>query len=352
MFFKVLQQLLSRNAGPLRARVLWTYAGLIGFNLLAWGLTLLISTQYAFVLSTGLLAYSFGLRHGVDADHIAAIDNVTRKLMQEGKRPVTIGLFFSLGHATVVVALSAVVAVTAMAVEANFDGLQAIGGLISTGISAGFLYLIGIINLLVLIDIFRLFRQVTKGGKYSEKSLENYLQQRGLLNRFFGPLARAIDASWKMYPLGFLFGLGFETAGEVALLGISASTAAKGMPVIYVMLFPLLFAAGMTLVDTTDSILMLGAYGWAFVKPVRKLYYNLNITLVSVLVALLIGTLEIAGVVAEQFNLTSGVWGWLRNLSFEAIGYIIIGVFAISWLGSTAFYKLRRYDRLETQISE
>src|SRR5205823_7634599 len=184
---------------------------------------------------------------------------------------------------------------------------------------------IGFINLLVLIDIYRMFRRVTRGGTYSEETLEEFLANRGMMNRFFGPIVRQIDRSWKMYPLGFLFGLGFDTASEVALLGISAAAGGSGMPVGFVLLFPLLFAAGMSLVDTTDSIMMLGAYGWAFVKPVRKLYYNLDITLVSVLIALVIGTIELLNIVTNQLKLRGGIWDWLGGLDFEALGYIIIG---------------------------
>ncbi len=198
-----------------------------------------------------------------------------------------------------------------------------------------------------MIDIYRMFRQVTRGGDYHEETLERFLAQRGMMNRFFGPLVRAIDTSWKMYPLGLLFGLGFDTASEVALLGISATTAGKGMPIIVVMLFPLLFAAGMSLVDTTDSILMLGAYGWAFVKPIRKLYYNMNITLVSVLVALVIGTIELMSILADKLALEGGRWGWVRSLDFERIGILIIGIFVVSWFGSTLVYKMKRYDAIE-----
>jgi len=342
-----LARILSGGSRELRCNVVRIYTILILSNGVLWGLTLLVSTRFSFVLGTGLLAYTFGLRHGVDADHIAAIDNVTRKLMQEGKRPVGVGFFFSLGHSTIVVALSALVAIAASIVESSIPRLQDIGGVIGTGVSALFLYVIGIINLLVLIDIYRMFRRVTRGGAYHEETLEQFLAQRGMMNRFFGPLVRAIDTSWKMYPLGVLFGLGFDTASEVALLGISAATAGKGMPLIFVMLFPLLFAAGMSLVDTTDSILMLGAYGWAFVEPIRKLYYNMTITLVSVLVALVIGTIELLGILADKLALEGSIWAWVGNLDFERVGYLIIGIFLVSWLGSTLFYKVKGYDAIE-----
>jgi len=342
--------ILNDQSEQVRGKVVAMYAILIVFNVVLWGLTLLVSTQYAFVLGTGLLAYTFGLRHGVDADHIAAIDNVTRKLMQEGKRPVAVGFFFSLGHSTIVVLLSVVVAVAAGLVESSIPALKGVGGLIGTGVSALFLYVIGAINLLVFLDIFRMFRKVARGGTYSEETLEEFLAQRGMMNRFFGPLVRAIDTSWKMYPLGLLFGLGFDTASEVALLGISAASAGKGMPVGFVLLFPFLFAAGMSLVDTTDSIMMLGAYGWAFVKPVRKLYYNMNITLVSVLIALVVGTIEALSIVGDRLALEGPFWDWVGGLNVEVMGIIIIGVFVVSWAASTLIYKLKGYDRIEAQI--
>jgi high-affinity nickel-transport protein len=330
-----------------KGKVIGLYVVLAVANIGLWALTLAVSTRYAVVLGTALLAYTFGLRHGVDADHIAAVDNVTRKLMQDGKRPVGVGFFFSLGHSSVVVLLSVVVAIAAGVVQRDLPAMQGIGGVIGTSVSAIFLYVIGIINLLVFIDVFRMFRGVARGGTYSEETLEEFLAQRGLMNRFFRPLMRLIDTSWKMYPLGFLFGLGFDTASEVALLGISAASASSGMPVVIVLLFPFLFAAGMSLVDTTDSIMMLGAYGWAFVKPVRKLYYNMNITLVSVLIALVVGTVEVLSVVAGQLSLSGPFWDWVSNLDFEVLGYLIIGIFAVSWLGSLLIYKINRYDHIE-----
>ncbi len=347
----ILSRVLNDQSQEVKNKIVAMYVALAVFNVSLWGLTFLASTQYAVVLATGFTAFTLGLRHGVDADHIAAVDNVTRKLMQEGKRPVAVGLFFSLGHSSVVVLLSVGVAFAAAVVQTNLPQWKDLGGLVGTFVSAMFLYLIGFINLLVLIDVFRMFRRVTRGGTYSEETLEQFLAQRGMMNRFFGPLVRAIDKSWKMYPLGFLFGLGFDTASEVAILGISAAAGTSGgMPVYYVMLFPLLFAAGMSLVDTTDSIMMLGAYGWAFVKPVRKLYYNLNITLVSVLIALVVGTMEFMSIIADKFNLRGGVWGWVGDLNFETIGYLIIGIFVVSWAGSTLIYKVKRYDSIEAEI--
>ncbi len=346
----ILGRILNDQSPEVRAKVISMYVVLIIFNIIVWGLTLLASTQYSFLLPTGLLAYSFGLRHGVDADHIAAIDNVTRKLMQEGKRPVAVGFFFSLGHSTIVILLSAGLAVAATAIQSNMPQLRAVGGLVGTLVSAVFLFIIGFINLLVLIELFKMFRLVTRGGTYSDETIDEFLAQRGLMNRFFRPLMRAIDRSWKMYPLGFLFGLGFDTASEIAILGISAASASNGMPFLYVMLLPLLFTAGMTLVDTTDAIMMLGAYGWAFVKPIRKLYYNINITLVSVLVALVVGSIEALGLVADKLGWSGGFWDWFGNLDFEILGYIIIAIFLVSWLGSTLIYKLRGYDSIEVKV--
>jgi high-affinity nickel-transport protein len=302
----------------------------------------------AFLLGLAITAYTFGLCHAVDADHISAIDNVTRKLMQENKRPVAVGFFFSLGHSTIVVALSVVIAATTAAVK-NFDNLKFIGGFLGTSISAIFLYLIAVLNILVLWEILRAFQRVKRGEEYNEQTLEEFLNQRGLMARFFRPLLRITDRSWKMYPVGVLFGLGFDTATEVGILSISAVLATKGLPLWSILLFPLLFTAGMCLIDTTDGILMLGAYGWAFVKPVRKLYYNLNITLVSVLIALVVGTLEVLGIIGSALNLNGGFWDFVGNLNdnFGVIGYYIIGIFVVSWVISTVIYKVKRYDDLE-----
>lgn len=336
----------SRNV---RRKVINIYAFLITVNVVIWVLALITFHRYPLLLGTAVLAYSFGLRHAVDADHIAAIDNVTRKLMQENKRPVAVGFFFSLGHSTIVVLASIGIAITAATIQKEFPEFQQIGGLIGTSVSALFLLLIAAINMLILWDVFKTFQSVKRGGDYDEQSLDEFLNQRGLLGRFFRPLFRLIDSSWKMYPLGFLFGLGFDTATEVGLLGISASEAAKGLPIWSILLFPALFTAGMSLVDTTDGILMLGAYGWAYVKPIRKLYYNMTITFVSVLIALVIGSIEALSVIADQLSLQGPFWDFIGNVgdNFGTIGYIIIGVFIVSWVGSTIIYKMKKYDDIE-----
>jgi nickel/cobalt transporter (NiCoT) family protein len=331
----------------LRRKVTFIYAFLLVLNAGAWALALWAFWSRPVLLGTALLAYTFGLRHAVDADHISAIDNVTRKLMQERKRPVSIGLYFSLGHSTVVVALSLAIA-SAAALVKDLPALQRFGDLVGTSVSAGFLLLIAALNMVVLVDITAAFGKARRGQAYEDRTVDAMLDQRGLMGRLFRPLLRIVDCSRKMYPIGLLFGLGFDTASEVALLGIAAVEAGKGLPVFDIMLFPLLFTAGMSLLDTTDGILMLGAYGWAFVKPVRKLYYNMIITLVSVLVALVVGGIEAAGVFAHRLALSGGVWGAIRaaNDNFGVLGFIIVGVFAASWVLSVAVYRLMGYDEI------
>ena len=336
----------SRNV---RRKVINIYAFLISVNILVWVVALIAFHRYPLLLGTAILAYSFGLRHAVDADHIAAIDNVTRKLMQENKRPVAVGFFFSLGHSTVVIAASVVIALTTTTIHNNFPSFEKVGGLISSTVSALFLLAIAAINMVVLWDVYKTFQTVKRGGIYDEQSLDEFLNQRGLLGRIFRPLFRLIDSSWQMFPLGFLFGLGFDTATEVALLGISANQAAKGLPIWSILLFPALFTAGMSLIDTTDGILMLGAYGWAYVKPIRKLYYNMTITLVSVLVAVIIGGIEALNIIGDQLQLKSPFWDFISQLgdNFGTIGYLIIAIFVFSWLFSTIIYKVNKYDELE-----
>ena len=339
---------LLRTPGPIRTRIVRLYAFLFAFNLVAWGLALAASIRYPILLPTALLAYTFGLRHAVDADHIAAIDNTTRKLMQDGQRPVAVGLFFSLGHSTIVVALSVLIALSAGFIS-DIPTFREIGTLIGTGVSAAFLLLIGTINLVVLIDIYRMFRRVAGGGAYSEESLEEFLTSRGLLARLFRPMLSVIRRSWHMYPLGLLFGLGFDTASEVALLGLAAASGANHVPIAFILVLPALFAAGMSLIDATDGVLMLGAYGWAYIKPIRKLYYNLNITLVSVLIAFAIGGVEVLSIIANRLSLRGGIWDQVANLDFGIIGFAIIGIFVVSWTTSTLIYRWKGYDNVPTQ---
>ena len=339
-----LRRLLGTSS-VLRNRVIGVYAFLLAFNVIAWALALGVSVAYPIMLPTAFLAYTFGLRHAVDADHIAAIDNSTRKLMQDGQRPVGVGLFFSLGHSTIVVALTVLVAISA-GVISDIPAAQQVGGLIGNAVSGTLLLVIGFINLVVLLDIAKMFRTVKSGGSYSEESLEDFLNNRGLLARLLRPALHLIRKSWHMYPLGVLFGLGFDTASEVALLGLAATSGAGHIPVEFILVLPALFAAGMCTIDATDGILMLGAYGWAYVKPIRKLYYNLNITLVSVVIAFVIGGIEILSIVAHQFSLTGGIWDLVAGLDFGLIGVAIIVIFLGSWAISTLIYRWRGYDNL------
>jgi len=348
---KGISGLFSDESSNLRGKVIGIYVLLIGANIAAWLWALAAFHDYPILLGTATLAYTFGLRHAFDADHIAAIDNVTRKLMQEGKRPVGVGFFFSLGHSTIVVALSIAIAVTATALQSNFDSFKSFGGVVGTLVSALFLFAIAIANILVLISIYRTFQAVKSGGKFVEEDLDLMLANRGFLGRLFRRFFHLIERSWQMYPLGVLFGLGFDTATEVGLLGISATQAAQGISIWSILVFPALFTAGMSLMDTSDSILMLGAYGWAFVKPIRKLYYNLTITAVSVVVAMVVGGLEALNLIGDQFGLTEGggFWGAIGaiNDNFGALGYIIVGIFLVSWLISFIVYRAKGYDKIE-----
>ncbi|MEJ2381796.1 MAG: HoxN/HupN/NixA family nickel/cobalt transporter [Gammaproteobacteria bacterium] len=337
--------------GATGRRILGMYLLLGVANLALWGVTLAVFHGYPLLLGTALLAYGFGLRHAVDADHIAAVDNVTRKLMQQGQRPVGVGLFFSLGHSTIVFGLSAAVAGTTLALKDQFDALSNWGTVFGTLVSAFFLLAIAVMNLLILLSIISTFRRVKAGGSYSDEDLDILLAKRGFFGRIFRGLFKIIDHSWQMYLIGFLFGLGFDTATEVGLLGIAAASASHGLPVWSIMIFPALFTAGMALIDTTDSILMLGAYGWAFMKPMRKLFYNITITAVSVVVAVLVGGIETLGLIQSEYNLSGGFWKSIAavngDTAFGILGYTIIGVFIAAWIISVAVYKLNRYDEVE-----
>ncbi|AJP58416.1 nickel transporter [Pandoraea vervacti] len=343
---------LSLQAGPssarLRNRVGGMYALLVAFNLGAWIWAFIAFRGDPLLLSTGVLAWGFGLRHAVDADHIAAIDNVTRKLMQDGQRPVSVGFFFALGHSAVVLLVAAGVAIAAVALQHRVEQWRGVGGVISTSISATFLFLIAAMNIVILRGVWRAFDKVRNGLPYNNDDLDILLNNRGFVSRLFRPMFRLVSHPVWMLPLGFLFGLGFDTATEVSLLALSASQAAHGVSIATVLVFPALFAAGMTLVDTTDGILMLGAYEWAFVRPIRKLYYNLTITLVSVLVAVLIGGIETLGMFQSKFDLTGGFWDVIGELNenFNNLGFVIIGVFIVSWLLSFLVYRAKGYDKL------
>ena len=327
-----------------RKTLIALYAALAAGNVAAWGAALVAFADRPVLLGTAFLAYSFGLRHAVDADHIAAIDNVTRKLMQRGERPLAAGFWFSLGHASVVVARGARPRARRRRARGPRRGARTFGARSSApAISALVLFAVAGANLVVLRAVWRTYRAVRHGGRLVEDELERMLGRRGFLARIFGPLFRLVDKSWQMYPLGFLFGLGFDTATEVALLGIAAAEAEKGLSLGAVLIFPALFTAGMALVDTTDSVLMVGAYGWAFVEPLRKLTYNLAITLVSVVVAAGVGAVEALGLVAERLRLTGPFWDAIGRLNdnFTGLGFAVIAIFLAAWLVSALFWRLR-----------
>jgi nickel/cobalt transporter (NiCoT) family protein len=337
------------NAKPellgFRGRIGAIYAILIVANLAAWIWALVAFAHQPVLIGTAVLAYSLGLRHAIDADHIAAIDNVTRKLMQEGKRPVTVGFFFALGHSTVVVLASLAVALTANALSDELVSYRQIGGILGTSASALFLFIIAVANLMVLRGVYGAFRIAERGDHVTEAQIDALLHQRGWLARMFRPLFRFVSHSWQLYPIGLLFALGFETASEISLFGLSAQ-ASNAVSSGSLLIFPALFAAGMTLVDTTDGVLMLGAYGWAYRNPMRKLFYNLTITSVSVLVALVVGGIETLGLIAGQFQLRGAFWNAIADLNgnFGALGYGIVGLFIVSWGVSFLVYRFKRYD--------
>ncbi len=344
-------QIWKESDPAVRGRLTALYALLFGANIAVWIWAYFALHDNAVLFGTAFLAYTFGLRHAVDADHIAAIDNSTRKLMQQGQRPVGVGLFFSLGHSLVVLLLAIAVGFAASRVTGRFDSLKAFGDIFGTLASALFLFLLAAFNIVVMISVWRTFRAVKRGERYSEEDFDILLNNRGFLARLFRPLFGLVSKSWHLFPIGFLFGLGFDTATEVALFGISATQAANGASFGMLLVFPALFTAGMTLIDTTDGVLMLGAYGWAFMKPMRKLFYNLTITAVSVVVAVLIGGIETLGLIGDTFKLEGPFWDAIGALNdnFGVLGYLIIGVFALSWLISVVIYRANGYDAIEVK---
>lgn len=329
------------------------FMGLLGSlilaNVAAWSWAFALFHDRPVLLGTALLAWSLGLRHAVDADHIAAIDNVTRKLMQAGRPSATVGLFFALGHSAVVALVVAGLALATPRLGERLEAFREIGGLVGTMASALFLFAIAIVNLAILQSLWRILRRVRAGGRYVEQDLDAVLNGGGFLTRLCRPLFAFITRPWHMLLLGFVFGLGFDTATEVALLGLAASQAANGLPFAAVLVFPALFAAGMALVDTADGALMTGAYGWAFVKPVRRLYYNLTITSVSVVFAVVVGTIEVLGLLGERLESTGAFWDMIGKLNdnAEGVGFFIIGVFISIWIGAIVFYRSRRREEVE-----
>jgi high-affinity nickel-transport protein len=354
MFREISASFRYANDQGLRHRIVAIYSLLIVLNIAVWCLALGLFWSVPATLGLCAVAYGYGLRHAVDADHIAAIDNVTRKLMQQGKRPVAVGFFFSLGHSTVVILMCFLVALATGFMKTHFPTFQEVGSLIGTLVSAAFLLVIAFINLVIFVQVYQAFRAVRAGDVVSDHALQDLLDGRGLLARVLRPMFRLVSKSWHMYPVGFLFGLGFDTASEVALLGIAATQATQQLPIWSILVFPLLFTAGMCLIDTTDGIVMLGAYGWAFVKPMRKLFYNMTITLVSFLIAFLIGGLEALGLIASHWHLEDGLWAYVNAFSENSalFGYAIIGLLIASWLISTAIYRAANLERFEVATSQ
>ena len=342
-----------------RASVIGMAVFIAALHIVGWGTLVFIvapehysvGTTGVFGVGLGVTAYVLGMRHAFDADHIAAIDNTTRKLMAEGQRPVSVGFWFSLGHSSIVFGLCFLlgIGVRALAgqVENGSSALQTTTGLIGTSVSGVFLYLIGIINLVILFGIVKVFREMRR-GVYDEAALEEQLNKRGLLNRILGRVTRAITKPWQMYPLGLLFGLGFDTATEVSLLVLAGGAAAFSLPWYAILTLPILFAAGMSLLDTIDGCFMNFAYGWAFSKPVRKVYYNIMITGLSVAVALIIGTIELVSIIADRFEITSGPLATIGHLDLNAVGYVIVGLFVLTWIVALAVW---RYARIEDKWS-
>jgi len=350
MFSRFLNAFTSSNSA-VRRMLIGTYGFLIALNVCVWIWALVAFRHHPIVLATALLAYSFGLRHAVDADHIAAIDNVTRKLMQERKRPVTVGLFFSMGHSSVVIMASAIVALAATALNGRLAQYKALGSLISTSVSTVFLFAIAAMNLLVLKSILSTLRRVKAGEAYRDDDFNALLSDRGLLSRLFRRIFRLVGSSWHMFPLGFLFGLGFDTSTEIALLSMSGDQAAHGLSPWSFMVFPFLFCAGMSLVDTLDGHMMLGAYGWAYLKPIRKIYYNITMTLISVVVAIVVGGVEALGLVASHAKAQGAVWRAVSSLNdhFGTLGYAIVGLFLASWALSVFIYRQQSFDAVDVQ---
>jgi nickel/cobalt transporter (NiCoT) family protein len=323
-------------------------AGLYGvialLHICGWGLFLYYSSRYPALVGLGFVAYMFGLRHAFDADHIAAVDDTVRYMLQKGKRPLGIGFFFSLGHSTIVFLIAVAVVFAATAVKRDLPELERLGSLIGAGVSGTFLWVIGIFNLMVLLNILEVWRQA-KTGKHSHAHLEELLTQRGFINRLLGGrLQRIISHSWQMYPIGVLFGLGFDTASEVGLLAMTAGASAGDLPVAAVLSLPVLFAAGMSAMDTTDGVLMSKAYNWAFVNPLRKVFYNLAITSLSITVALVIGTIELLQVLIGTLDLDGPVFDFVAGLDFGILGYLIVGLFLAAWGLSAAIWKFGRIE--------
>ncbi|UJF34432.1 HoxN/HupN/NixA family nickel/cobalt transporter [Paenibacillus hexagrammi] len=323
------------------------WAGYAGFVILLHILGIIglfsVAKSHPAFWGIGLLAYTLGMRHAFDVDHIAAIDNTVRKLVQQKKNPLGVGFYFSLGHSSVVFLMAIATAISVQWAQRELPWMADLGGIIGASVSGCFLVVIGILNLIILGNLFQLFRKF-RSGAHNEDEFEKVLESRGFITRMIKPFFSFISKSWHVYPLGFLFGLGFDTASEIALLAISANAAKEAIPFFGILSLPLLFAAGMSLFDTADGMLMTRAYQWAFTSPVRKLYYNLTVTLLAVIAALIIGVVELGQVFSEQAGLQGGFWTWLQELDFGTLGYILVGLFLLAWGVSVTIWKRMRIE--------
>jgi nickel/cobalt transporter (NiCoT) family protein len=330
------------------------YAGLAVVTFLAFaGAFRYLPHQYSGELSSGALlftglaitAYVLGLRHGFDADHIAAIDNTTRKLLNEGKRPLTVGTWFSLGHSTIVCGMIVALVVVTDWISAHFHLFSTVGAVLGTLISGVFLFVIGIVNVIIVLEVYRMFTGV-RDGRLDQKALDDQMNRRGFLNRIFGRFFRVVREPWQIYPIGVLFGLGFDTATEVLIIALALLFAASGVPLWAVLFLPLLFTCGMVLSDTSDGFAMRYAYGWAFNHPVRKIFYNLTLTVISVLVAFVIGGVELLQVLSGQLGWSGSFWTWVDGLNFETLGIGIVALFLGSWAVAMAVYWAKGYEHV------
>jgi nickel/cobalt transporter (NiCoT) family protein len=337
------------------ARAVGMTGAIVGLHVVGWVMLAAavaghyhITQKEIFGFGTGILAYTLGMRHAFDADHIAAIDNTTRKLVGEGKRPLSVGFFFSLGHSSIVFVLALLLNFGIRALDNQVrnsgSGLHNVTGIIGTGVSGTFLYLIAALNVVILAGIVKVFREM-RSGAYDDQELEEQLAKRGLMNRLLGPLARRVDTPWKMYPVGVLFGLGFDTATEVALLVLAGTAVVSGLPFYAILSLPILFAAGMCLFDTADGCFMNFAYDWAFARPIRKVYYNLTITGLSVFVAFFIGTVEILGLIGQEYRLGGGFWTFMGNFNVNKAGFVIVGVFVLTWVVALAVWHFGKIEQ-------
>lgn len=347
-----LKHIFNEDACHTRKNVIGLYVFLAMFNVVAWVWAITEFSGNAVLFGAAVLAYTFGLRHAFDADHIASIDSVTRKLMQKNKRPTTVGFYFAIGHSLSLVVFVAIIAALSVwgSSSGKYSFINSTAGVASTFVSSSFLIIMALLNLTIARSTYQVFKKVRNGGSYVEEDFDVLMNKRGFFSRIFRPLFRLVNKSWHMIIIGFLFGLGFDTATEVSLLGIAGAEAAKGLSVWVILVFPALFAAGMMLMDTTDSILMVRAYSWAFRNPIRKLYYNLTITIVSAVVALTVALIEVMAMMTEQLDIKGIIWSQVQSFSnhWELVGVFVVSLFIASWFISMLIYRVKGYDHIDT----